>query len=121
MPLTMKEVLIPSLANRNRAFPDAPEDWTIQEAENIAKQQGIALSEDHLRVVRALQEYSSKHKNEKPNVRELHDALDENFHRQGGIKYLYGVFPGGPVAQGYLIAGIEPPANATNKSFGSVQ
>jgi tRNA 2-thiouridine synthesizing protein E len=53
-------------------------------------------------------------------MRELHDALDENFHGKGGLKYLYQLFPGGPVAQGCRIAGLKAPAGATDKSFGSV-
>jgi tRNA 2-thiouridine synthesizing protein E len=55
------------------------------------------------------------------NMRELHDALDEKFHPQGGMKYLYKLFPGGPVAQGCRLAGIDVPAGAVDKSFGSVQ
>ena len=54
------------------------------------------------------------------NLRELHDALDEKFHRQGGIRHLYRLFPGGPVAQGCRIAGLKAPAGATDKGFGSV-
>jgi tRNA 2-thiouridine synthesizing protein E len=54
-------------------------------------------------------------------VRELHDALDERFHARGGIKFLYEQFPGGPIAQGCRFAGLQAPAGAADKSFGSVQ
>jgi tRNA 2-thiouridine synthesizing protein E len=69
----------------------------------------------------ALQEYFSR--NDKPDVsiRELHDALDERFHSRGGMKYLYKLFPGGPVAQGCELAGLPVPAGAKDKSFGSAQ
>jgi len=46
--------------------------------------------------------------------------LGEKFHRQGGIRHLYQLFPGGPVAQGCRIAGLKAPAGATDKGFGSV-
>ena len=102
-------------------FPNAPEGWSIKEATEIAIKQGILLSKDHLIALRAIQEYSATHEGRDANVREIHDALNEKFHPQGGIRYLYELFPGGPVAQGYLIAGLQPPAGAINKSFGSVQ
>src|SRR5574341_927751 len=47
-------------------------------------------------------------------------ALDEKFHRQGGIRRLYLLFPGGPVAQGCPLAGLKAPAGATDRGFGSV-
>lgn len=53
------------------------------------------------------------------NVRELHDALDEEFHAEGGIRYLYTLFPKGPLAQGCLIAGLPVPAGAQDQGFGS--
>jgi tRNA 2-thiouridine synthesizing protein E len=52
-------------------------------------------------------------------MRELHDALDERFHASGGMKYLYRLFPRGPVAQGCRIAGLHSPANVVDRSFGS--
>ena len=54
------------------------------------------------------------------NVRELHDALDEKFHLSGGMKYVYSLFPGGPIAQGCKLAGLQPPAGSIDKGFGSV-
>jgi len=54
------------------------------------------------------------------NARELHDALEERFHSRGGMKFLYDLFPGGPVTQGCRLAGLEPPAGSHEEGFGSV-
>lgn len=102
-------------------FPFAPVGWTRSDAEETARQENLELTDDHLKVVDAIQEYFAKHDKPDMNMRELHDALDEKFHPQGGMKYLYRLFPGGPVAQGCRLAGIDVPAGAVDKSFGSVQ
>lgn len=109
-----------SVSNKDPAFPHAPADWTKKIALKTAQQEGLELGADHWEAIRALQEYYTKHQEVTLNMRELHDALDENFHGKGGIKYLYQLFPGGPVAQGCRIAGLNAPAGATDKSFGSV-
>ena len=102
-------------------FPYALASWSLDDAQRIAQQEHLELDNNRLDVVRSLQEYYSRHDSNDINVRELHDALDERFHRQGGMKYLYRLFPGGPVAQGCRIAGLEAPAGAVDRSFGSVQ
>ena len=99
-------------------FPNAPEDWDLDSAARIAKDQGIELSPDHWEAIAGLQEYFSKH--EFGTRRELVDALDEKFHVKGGTRYLYQLFPGGPVAQGCAIAGLKIPAGSIDTSFGSV-
>lgn len=102
-------------------FPHAPADWTDKIALKAAQQEGLKLGEEHWTVVRALQEYFAKHEQSTAiNVRELHDALDEKFHSMGGMRYLYKLFPGGPVAQGCRMAGFKAPAGAVDKGFGSV-
>ena len=78
-----------------------PENWTDEIARNIALSEDIQLSDDHLNVLHALQEYYSRHEIKQINVRELHDALDEKFHHNGGMKYVYSLFLGGPMAQGF--------------------
>ncbi len=117
---TMNEIMHPNLeSEKDPSFPNAPEGWTRAQAEGRAREEGLDLQDDHWEMVRALQAYFATH--DSPNVRELHDALDEKFHPAGGIKYLYKILPGGPVAQGCRIAGLEPPAGAADQSFGSVQ
>jgi tRNA 2-thiouridine synthesizing protein E len=107
-------------ADKNPLFPHAPAGWTPALAVESARQEGMELGEEHWEALRALQEYHARHAATAVNLRELHDALDEKFHRQGGIRHLYRLFPGGPVAQGCRIAGLKAPAGATDRGFGSV-
>ena len=117
----MEMILEPeSSSAKDPTFPHAPDGWTTAQALKTAKQEGLVLGEDHWEALRALQEYYAKHTGAPINTRELHDALDEKFHRQGGIKHLYLLFPGGPVAQGCRLAGLKAPAGAVDKGFGSV-
>lgn len=101
-------------------FPHAPEGWTPALAQEAARRESLELGEEHWTALRALQEYFARHEPTGINLRELHDALDEKFHPQGGIRRLYLLFPGGPVAQGCRIAGLKAPAGAVDRGFGSV-
>jgi tRNA 2-thiouridine synthesizing protein E len=105
---------------RDPGFPHAPVGWTPEAALKVARDEGLDLERDHWETVRALQEYYARHQDGTLNLRELHDGLEERFHRKGGKKYLYELFPGGPVAQGSRIAGLKAPAGSVDKSFGSV-
>ena len=103
-----------------REFPNAPKNWQPSVAEQVAKQQGLALNADHWDVINALQSYFSSHDKPQRNRREITDALEEKFHFKGGMKYLYTLLPKGPISQGCLLAGIENPAGNIDPSFGSV-
>jgi tRNA 2-thiouridine synthesizing protein E len=107
-------------AGKDPNFPHAPEGWTPALAANAALGEGLKLGDEHWEAVRALQAYYARHETPGVNMRELHDALEEKFHPQGGIRRLYMLFPGGPIAQGCRIAGLKAPAGATDKGFGSV-
>ncbi len=102
----------------NDSFPNAPIGWTVDDAIEIAKSDGLTMSDDHWELVAALQEYYKKV--EQPKLRQLKDALDEKFHTRGGLKYLHQIVPSGPVAEGCKLAGLNVPAGAVDKSFGSV-
>ncbi len=102
-------------------FPFAPPEWTRDDALEVARREALTLADDHWEVVRGLQEFFARHEEGAAiNLRELADALEEKFHFKGGMKYLYTLFPGGPIAQGCRLAGLKPPAGAIDKSFGSV-
>jgi tRNA 2-thiouridine synthesizing protein E len=102
-------------------FPHAPEDWDRQHAMDIAREEGLTLNEAHWEAVRALQSYFARHESAaRINPHELHDALEEHFHQHGGLRFLYMLFPGGPIAQGCRLAGLKAPFMASDRSFGSV-
>jgi tRNA 2-thiouridine synthesizing protein E len=119
MPETMRDIMNPGASTPDPDFPHAPDDWTPATAKSVADAAGLTLTDEHWEVIGILQRYFSR--TESPNVRELHDALGERFHQRGGLKHLYVIFPGGPVAQGCRLAGLQAPAGAVDKSFGSVQ
>ena len=108
-----------SAPRRDPDFPHAPAGWSRETAEQQAEREGIELTADHWEAVRSLHEYFAR-REDGVNMRELHDALDERFHGQGGIKFLYTLFPKGPIAQGCRIAGLNAPPGAEDRGFGSV-
>lgn len=119
---TMEEVMHPGAENlKDPDFPYAPAGWTRAAAEEVAQAEGLAMTEDHWLALRALQQYFARHQDSVGiQLRTLHDALDEAMHTKGGIKYLYHLFPAGPIAQGCRLAGLKPPTGVTDKGMGSV-
>ena len=100
------------------SFPNAPAGWSPEHARQVAEIDSIELTDDHWEVISALQEYYTKV--ETPKLRQVKDALNEKFYTKGGIKYLHQVIPTGSIAGGCKLAGLEVPAGAVDKSFGSV-
>lgn len=95
-------------------------EWTQQKAEEAAKSMSLSLTPEHWKVIDFLRLHFS---NTGPfkHARELTEVLNERFMAEGGSRYLYELFPLGPVNQGCRIAGVPVPADAHSDSFGSVQ
>ena len=75
--------------------------WTKEIAIDLAKENGIELTDKHWEVLEYLQE---KHKNNEPlSIRGIKKSGIIN------IKEFYGLFPGGPLKKSTLIAGIPKP------------
>ncbi|MDA8382066.1 MAG: TusE/DsrC/DsvC family sulfur relay protein [Betaproteobacteria bacterium] len=106
--------------SKDPEFPHAPLSWVRGTAQEMADQEGLAMTDEHWEVIRALQDFYERHEGTPIHLRELHDALDEKFHVKGGIKHLFEIFPGGPIAQGCRLAGLKAPFIASDRSFGSV-
>jgi len=117
--VTMHDILHPTQVGQNTGFPNAPPGWSTTEATKNAHAAGLVLGDDHWELVRVLQGCYAEDQN--PPVRRLCDALAAVFKPRGGRKHLQQLFPGGPITQGCAIAGLEPPAGTSNRSFGTVQ
>jgi len=92
--------------------------WSRKASFDLAKNEGIYLSDEHWAVIMFLR----KHYLElglPRHARSLAMDLDKKFFIQGGNKYLRLLFAAGPVTQGSRLANLRSPANATDISFGT--
>jgi len=94
------------------------EPWNPTVAYEIAKSENIELTDEHIEVLGYLRRTFKKHGQIK-HVRSLSQAMNTQFASKGGSKYLYTLFPEGPVSQGSKIAGIPAPGDSRNQSFGT--
>lgn len=92
--------------------------WSVRMAEAMADEEGLELTAEHWKVIHLLREHYRFHGPSK--VRDLTEGLEEQFMLQGGMKYLYSLFPRGPLAQASRIAGLPMPAMTSDASFGTV-
>ena len=87
---------------------------------DMASEEGIELTDEHRGVIECLRDYYLE-LGEADNGRDLEEMLDEIFDGHGGRKYLWTLFPGGPVSQGMRIAGLPVPPHSGDKGFGTVR
>ena len=93
--------------------------WDLSVANIIANSENIQLTDEHIEVLGYLRRTYKKH-GRVNHVRSLTQALDAQFASKGGIKYLYTLFPEGPVSQCCKVAGIPAPSDSRNNSFGTM-
>lgn len=93
--------------------------WSEPWAKATAQAEGLALEAPHLEIIAFLRATYIE-SGPAGRARDLAALLDRQFAARGGRRYLYEMFPGGPVAQGGRLAGIPVPADAKDLSFGSM-
>ncbi|MDP2030301.1 MAG: TusE/DsrC/DsvC family sulfur relay protein [Thiobacillus sp.] len=92
--------------------------WTEEQAIAMAKQDGLELSDEHLAIVRYLRDCYADHGGT-INARMLTQTLEEEFAGLGGHRFLYSLFPLGPIAQASRYAGLPIPPGTRDPSFGT--
>ncbi len=92
--------------------------WTEAQASATAKALGIALTDAHWRVIKFIRTHYANVGLAR-HAREYSEVLNERFAEEGGSRYLYQLFPGGPVKQAGMIAGVATPGDVSNKAFGT--
>lgn len=101
------------------AYLNDLEEWSEESARSLARQEGIELTDAHMDVICYLRDHFAEC-GPAPNARTLLRAMEETYLDQGGRKYLYGLFPRGPVTQASRLAGLPTPPGNKDLSFGSV-
>lgn len=98
-----------------RAEVEWPSDG---QTEQMAAEEGLVLSGEHWTVIRYLRSFYRQHQDDY-QLKALVEGLESKFGAKGGRRYLYRLFPGGPVTQGCRLAGVPVPGGSTDPSFGS--
>ncbi len=94
--------------------------WNEAQAHEIASEEGIELTDEHMQVVHTLRDYYRKN-GPVEHGRELGDMLEKEFETKGGRKYLRRLFSDGPVTQGMKISGLPVPPNSEDDGFGTAR
>jgi tRNA 2-thiouridine synthesizing protein E len=94
------------------------QNWNRSKSAKLAMHEGISLTDQHWDVIDYLRKQYLNHGLPR-FARTTARALNRQFAAQGGNKYLYRLFAGGPVTQGSRLASLRAPANATDVSFGT--
>jgi len=96
------------------------DDWSPEIARGIAKESGLELTDDHFKVLNFLRDYFINQNGSMEDAHQILRSTEEYFADQGGRRWLYLLFPGGPMVQGTKIAGLPVPPHATDPHFGTV-
>jgi len=71
-----------------------------------AKNFGISLTGKHWEVIFFLKNFYDYHEDEELKIKDYNNALRGKYAGQGGLKYLYNLFPGDPLKTIKHLAGI---------------
>ncbi|MBT9433290.1 TusE/DsrC/DsvC family sulfur relay protein [Candidatus Sodalis endolongispinus] len=86
-----------------------PQDWSEALAGEIARREGITLSEAHWQVIHFVRAFYLQY-NTSPAVRMLVKAMAQAYgEEKGNSRYLFRLFPEGPAKQATKIAGLPKP------------
>ncbi len=95
-------------------------EWSEDIATKLAADEGVELTDEHWGVIKFLRQYYARG-GDFEHARELTEALTKQVSDKGGRRYLYQLFPHGPVTQGCKIAGLPVPRDSTDPGFGYAQ
>lgn len=93
--------------------------WSPRVALRVAEDEGLMMEDEHWQVVFCLREMF-RERGPEWTAREMTRQLEHDYAEAGGRRYLYGLFPRGPLAQACPIAGLPLPHGTLNSAFGSV-
>ncbi len=92
--------------------------WSREIAKKNARDEGMdELSEMQWQVIYSLRGLYRKN-GQAESARQIIRVLEKDFHEEGGRRYLYQLFPKGPISQGSRLAGVPAPPYSNDPSFG---
>ena len=107
------------LITESNKIPKNFEDWNKDKAVLLAEEEDIVLTDNHWEILYFLRDHCREN-GTGCSARMVLRAMSSHVKKLGGKRYLYSLFPHGPVVQACKIAGIPLPPYAMDLSFGSV-
>jgi len=107
------------LTSESNGLPDNFNEWNKDVALALAAEEGIEMTDAHWEIIHFLRNHCREH-GSSCTARKVLKAMTEHTRERGGKKYLYSLFPHGPVVQACKIAGLPLPPHSLDLSFGSV-
>ena len=95
-------------------------EWSRDTAQRLAREMKLSLTDKHWQVIEFLRLHYANTGPAK-HAREITQVINERFVAEGGSRFLYDLFPQGPVSAGCRLAGVPVPRDAQDAHFGSVQ
>lgn len=96
----------------NEGFLEDAWAWSQATAEEIAKEDGLTLNDNHWEIIMFLRDFYKEHEISPPSnrlfVKAVKDAMGEE---KGNSIYLMQLFPGTPAKTACRIAGLPRPTN----------
>lgn len=87
------------------------EEWSPAVAEQLAKEEGIELTEEHWEIIHVLRDFYARFE-QAPAMRPLVKAVGQALGAEKGRSiHLMALFPGSPAKVGARLAGLPKPAN----------
>lgn len=97
------------------------DEWSHEIARQLASDIGIELGTAHFEVLDFLRDYVINQGGSREDAQKILLALERHFAVRGGNRWLYSLFPGGPVTQGMKIAGLPEAPHAIDPSYGTAR
>ncbi|MFN3544894.1 MAG: TusE/DsrC/DsvC family sulfur relay protein [Thiobacillus sp.] len=97
------------------------DEWSHDIARKLAADAGIELGVAHLEVLDYLRDYVINQGGSQEDAQKILLALEHRFADRGGNRWLYSLFPGGPVTQGMKLAGLPEAPHAIDPSYGTAR
>lgn len=96
-------------------------EWSHDIARKQAESIGLELTPAHLEVLDYLRDYAINQGGSQEDAQKILLALEHRFEDRGGSRWLYSLFPGGPVTQGMKLAGLPEAPHAIDASYGTAR
>lgn len=103
---------------RNHTSRNINHDSRLENIQQRADKMNLELTDNRMEAIEFVLDFY-EHCEDCRNARELMKVMDQEFADKGGKKYLYRLFPAGPLSQIHELADLPDLGNQTDKGFGT--